>query len=330
MTTTDSPLHLALQSYGRTARCLSVEAMQNWPQVLIALAGPEIVADSAARAGLAEWVVRQLYTEISAISDPINRRIAEAIMASAKEFNGLYVTERAKYVRDNDQGFSDELFKRRRRRILAELASRLAKAYWIKDAPPIFLAGRYTDSAGEAVAAELGKALATLPITLLAGGSYVGVATCYAMSKSLQDSRTYASERTKLFVRTTSTRLGPVYEPFGDIRHLDSTPTHARYTMLRDARLALLFGGGNGTAEEAAIAAELDIPVIALATTGGTAREYWFRNAAGAQATLPPAQFNNYRDLNHPDHTIAIQSSIRLIAYHLNIRADVVEPTLRP
>ncbi|MFI9402221.1 hypothetical protein [Nocardia sp. NPDC052316] len=319
---TDSPLHLALQSYGVNARRLSAEAMLIRPDVLVELAGSRVHEDPAFRADLAEWVVAQLRTEIAAIKDPINRRIAEAILATVAEFEGKSVTQRCKYVREHDRGFSDELFKRRRRGILTELAARLDKAYQVKNAPPVFLGGRYTDqgAAAEAVATDLGKALATLPINLLAGGSHVGADVSYAMAESLRDNRTYSSDRTTLFVRTTSTRLGPVYRPLGDISHLDTTPTHARYIMLRRARLALLFGGGNGTAEEAAIARELGIPVIALATTGGTARRHWLAHAADAQITLPPAQLKLYHDLDHPDHTIAIRAAIQLIAHRLNLR----------
>ncbi|WP_146250996.1 hypothetical protein [Nocardia tenerifensis] len=320
--TTDSPLHIALQSYGVIARRLTPEALQNSPHVLVALAGEQAVDDPATRARLAEWLAGQLRTEIADIKDLTNRRIAEAILATTKDFEGKTVTQRCKFVRENDRGFTDELYKRRRRAVLSELAARVEKAYRFKDTPPLFFAGRYTDLGTEDIAVELGKALSALPITLLAGGSDAGVAVGYAMAKSLCDNGTYASERIKLFVRTASTRLGRVYEPLGDVSHLNTTPTNARYIMLRQARLVLLFGGGNGTAEEAAIGTELGLPIVPIATTGGTAHRCYLAHAAAAKATLPSAQWRHYRQLNHPEPAVAIHAAIQLITYHLGLEAQ--------
>ncbi|MGY2011941.1 hypothetical protein ACW9HC_33640 [Nocardia gipuzkoensis] len=326
-------LHDALQRFGRQADQLSVEAMLALPYVLTALTGDEAVDDSA-RYTLAEWVVTQLRHEIARIDNTMKRRIAEAVLATCPEFHGKTVTSRRAYVREHDRGFTDELFKRHRHAVVQGLAYRLARAYELKIAPRIAISGRYLDEEASApIAVRLGRELAQLPITLASGGSRVGAATAYAMANTLQNAGTYTPERINVFVRTESTRLADIYRPFGTVTHLETGRTEARYTMLGTAQLVILFGGGdfgdadgNGTAQEAAIADELGIPIIPLATTGGTARTYWRDHRPHAHRNLPEPLRKEYDNLNNPDYRIAIEAGIHLIQYKLGLTPRPTQP----
>jgi hypothetical protein len=327
-------LHDALQRFGRQADQLSVEEMLALPFVLTALAGDEAVDDPVVRYPLAEWAVAQLRHEIARIDNTVKRRIAEAVLAACPEFHGKTVTSRRAYVREHDRGFTDELFKRNRHAVVQGLACRLARAYELKIAPRIAISGRYVDEKTSApIAVQLGRELAQLPITLVSGGSRVGAATAYAMANTLQCAGTYTPERINVFVRTESTRLADIYRPFGTVTHLETGRTEARYTMLRTAQLVILFGGGdfgdadgNGTAQEAAIADELGIPIIPLATTGGTAHTYWRDHRPHAHRNFPEPLRKEYDNLNNPDYRIAIEAAIHLIQYKLGLTPRPTQP----
>ncbi|WP_157777422.1 hypothetical protein [Nocardia terpenica] len=322
---TNSALESALGSFGRRVRRLTPDTMLVADELLIALAGPEAIHQPTDRAHLAEWVVEQLHHLIAALSDDIDRRIAEAVLATRPEFYGKGIGQARAYLRSHHESYVDSAYKRRRSVVIAQLAASLDKAYQLKCAPRVFLSGRYTsEDTGRPIADALGAALATLPITLICGGSRVGAHTAYAMARALRADGTYSPDRTTLYVRTESTRIAPIYQPLGHVIHVDTCRTETRRTMLRNAQLCLVFGGGdfgdadgNGTAEETDLARERGIPIVPLATTGGVAQQLWLNHRADAHRHLPRPRVADYDDLDHRDPTLAITAALHLVTHHL-------------
>ncbi|WP_156959580.1 hypothetical protein [Nocardia sp. BMG51109] len=309
-----TPLHQALESYGRRARELSVEAMLAMDDVLVALVGKPQLELPGYRDLIAEWVVGQLHSQIAGIPDSAGRRLAQVLLASEPGLVGKNVTERLKYVREHDRGCSDHQFKTYRYRILAQLASGLARAYRARADTPIFLGGNYTDPRWNPVAGLLGRTLAQLPVSLLVMASRPALETGYAMAETLQAHTHYTPDRLTLFRRTTSRRPAPVQRNFGTLEFLDKTLDEARHEMIRRSRLVILFGGGAGTATEARIADEAEIPVVPLAFTGGTAQEYWLTREPGP--TFDPGAHHALADT---DHETAIRAALDLITHHLGL-----------
>lgn len=132
-----SPLHKALESFGCRAQCLSVARLEYYPEVLIELFGEDAVADPGSRHEAAVRVEAALVTIIAEIKNPADRRVAEAIFAAKPEFHELDVTHRIDYVDLNDKGFSRELFKTQRRRIIGDVASALERASHTQASPVI-------------------------------------------------------------------------------------------------------------------------------------------------------------------------------------------------
>jgi hypothetical protein len=316
---TESPLHAALQTYGRNAQGLSIETMLTTDDVLVALAGHARLAVPDYREHLAAWVVTQLRSLIAEIDDRVNRRIAQAVLASEPEFHGKNVTERLTHVRDHDRGFSDDQFKTRRRRVLSGLAIALDIAYRRKETPHIFIAGNYIDPSWSTVTAQLGRALARLPVSLLVMASRPALETGYAMAGMLRATNTYTAERLTVFRRTGSRRPAPIHQFLGNLTHLDATLSQARQQILHSAQLAILFGGGTGTAEEARMADEAGVPVVPLAFTGGTARQYWLAGRATNRYT-EKVDTRAYHRLDNPAPEIALPAAVHLITRHLNIQ----------
>lgn len=321
---TVTPLHRALERYGHKANRLAPDTILGADYLLEALAGPEATADPDEHIKLATWAYDQLECIVASFSDNIEHRIAETILASSREFYGVPVGKRRDYLRSHGEGYVASAFKRRRRSVLARIAAELEQAYRNKCAPFVFLAGRYVDEKLQREFAHaLGTALAPLPITLICGGSHVGAHTSQAMARELRANSTYAPGRTTMYVRTESTRLTALYQPLGSIIHLDTGRTQTRRIMLRTAQVCLVFAGGdfgdidgNGTAEEVSIARERGIPLIPIASSGGTAEEIWRQERPRFSGTALEEDFDN---LNNPDHAVVINAVIRLLMHHLGL-----------
>jgi hypothetical protein len=72
-------------------------------------------------------IERILRAAVEDIHDPVDRRVAEALLASEAEFFDKTVSERRAFVATHDVGFTDEQYKTRRARIVAELADVLTR-----------------------------------------------------------------------------------------------------------------------------------------------------------------------------------------------------------
>lgn len=121
-------LRAALEGYGRRARKLSVARLAEDAELLRLVRQLAVDIPAVTAHDLASAVEQALLEAIQSLSDPVDQRIAQAVLASEPEFWDKTVAQRRAYVATNDRGFSDDQFKTRRRRVLAELADHLCEA----------------------------------------------------------------------------------------------------------------------------------------------------------------------------------------------------------
>ncbi|MEE2032973.1 hypothetical protein [Rhodococcus chondri] len=120
-----TPLQSQLESFGRRGKKLSSGRLLRYREVLTLLGNPERLGDSAYAAELAERVVAELQDVIASIKSPIDRRIAQVVVAAAPEFHEKLVKERTAYVITHGQEFTEEQFKTRRGQVMADVAEAL-------------------------------------------------------------------------------------------------------------------------------------------------------------------------------------------------------------
>ncbi len=276
------------------------------------------LADANYREQLARRVVAILRLLIDGMTDPVNRRVAEAALAAKPEFYDKTVDQRRAYVREHDFGFTDDQFKTRRARVISDLSAGLADAFRAQPAATrrIFIGGNYTDPRWDRDAAELGAALAQLPVSLISGMALPGRRVGYAMADVLAANGIYSPNRIQLFSRANVNQPTDADRRVGSVAYFGSTQQEKRREMVRLATLTILFGGNSGTAEEAALADEYGVPVIPLAFTGGAARQYWLahrRSAGTMRLGGREVGVQPYEALDHGVHSLALQAAIQLI-----------------
>ncbi|WP_147403954.1 hypothetical protein [Nocardia panacis] len=87
--------------------------------------------------------------------------------------------------------------------------------------------------------------------------------------------------------------------------------------------MVVLFGGAEGTAEQAQIARHFEIPIVPLAFTGGTAKWYWTQTR-DLIARAKPQDIEIYDRLVAENQRVALAAAVRLIGRWLNIPAPRV------
>ncbi|MDL9980091.1 hypothetical protein [Microbacterium candidum] len=120
-----SPLQDAVEGFGRRGRRLTAARLEAVPDVLIALRGPRVLHDADARHSLALEVEQTLRGAILDMKDPVDRRIAQVVLASEPEFYDDTIEIRKQTVLSGDMAFSANQFAQRRPRIITELVSAL-------------------------------------------------------------------------------------------------------------------------------------------------------------------------------------------------------------
>lgn len=124
-----SPLYAALETFGRRGRRLNAARLEAVPDVLYALFDRDaLVADSERRRAHAAEVATALTHIVAGFVDPVDRRIAEVVLAARPEFYEKTVTARQEHVYEVDFGFTADQFKTRRARIVGDIAAELQRS----------------------------------------------------------------------------------------------------------------------------------------------------------------------------------------------------------
>ena len=119
-----------LRSMVSCARQLSVERLLaskvGW-RVLAAVGTDDQLADSRKCQGLAMQVDTELRSIIASIKNRVDRRIAQAVLATEEEFFDKTVGRRKEYLREHD-GIFEDVYKKNRPRVIGEMAVKLERA----------------------------------------------------------------------------------------------------------------------------------------------------------------------------------------------------------
>lgn len=121
-------------------------------------------------------------------------------------------------------------------------------------------------------AKDIGIRLAAADVSITTAGE-LGAAAGYALLKELGDN--YDPERVMLVRRFKDAPLDPPNLRYGSITFIGEDPATLRGRVFKQVRAILILGGGDGTEEEARTAFNLDMGVIPVARTGGTALHIW-------------------------------------------------------
>lgn len=177
-------------------------------------------------------------------------------------------------------------------------------AYPTRDLPPEL----------EGILLELGARMADTPIRLMSG-SQVGATVGYEMLRRLRERGEYDPDRFLLVRRTKDAPLEAPNERLGRLVFTGEDPSELRGHAFDEVRALLVIGGRAGTADEVQRARDLEMGVVPLAATGGTALEVW--DAIGADfgsyrlggRHVDPDEFEL---LAHSDWVTAVAAAVRL------------------
>lgn len=140
-----SPLYAALETFGRRGRRLNAARLEAVPDVLYALFDRDaLVADPDLRTEHAAEVATALMHIIEGFIDPVDRRIAEVVLAARPEFYEKTVTARQEHVYEVDFGFTADQFKTRRARIVGDIAAELERSVGTGAVPKLSTLGPQT------------------------------------------------------------------------------------------------------------------------------------------------------------------------------------------
>ena len=123
-------LYDALGAFGRVKGQwqLSVEQLEDEGSTILRAVGtPDQLADWYKRHDLAVWIEAALRSIVASIKDPVDCRIAQAVLKTEPEFFEMGVEERKQYLRERNH-ISDEKYKERRPVVIARVAAKLEEA----------------------------------------------------------------------------------------------------------------------------------------------------------------------------------------------------------
>jgi hypothetical protein len=121
-------LYVPIGEFGRRGKRLSVERLEREACTILNAVGTEDeLADWYKRRDLAVRVEALLRSIVASLKDPVDRRVAEAVLATKGEFVEKTV-ERRKQLLYEENGITEEQFKERRPHVVEQLAAALEGA----------------------------------------------------------------------------------------------------------------------------------------------------------------------------------------------------------
>lgn len=130
-------LYTPIEQFGRRCEALSVEELEREKDtILTAVAVDHELEDWYKRRELAKRVCDELRSIVASIENKIDRRIAQVVLATEREFCGLGVGQRLAFVATHDSTFTENQFADRRASVIENLAAALEEALAQRDALP--------------------------------------------------------------------------------------------------------------------------------------------------------------------------------------------------
>lgn len=172
------------------------------------------------------------------------------------------------------------------------------------------------DSTVERLSADLGDRLATehdIVLTSFANEA-TGLPASFAYANALQALDLYDPEAVRFYFRAQNKPGEALKQRTGTTVYTGLALDALRRDVLDDVRAVVVIGGGDRTAEELQVAADLGVPIVPLACSGGTAKAMW-ESSDVAQAVVD-ATLHDERDwtlLNDTNEKLALAACHRLI-----------------
>lgn len=187
--------------------------------------------------------------------------------------------------------------------------------------PRLFVSGSTADDTLDvrAFAGPCAHRLADYPELQVASlGGPAGTAVTFTLGEELFKRGHYNPDRLRLHFRRQPTAAPPLERRIGTAIYSSLGQNDLRREVMEECRAVLVLGGGPRTAEEVAIADELDLPVIPLAASGGAAAEAY---QSGAGRWVGP-HGGDWALLEDPDPLSAAGAVARLVAVAMNLRQN--------
>lgn len=149
-------------------------------------------------------------------------------------------------------------------------------------------------------------------------GGPAGTSVTFTLGEELFKRGRYNPDRLRLHFRRQPTAAPPLERRIGAAIYSSSGKNELRREVMEECRAILVVGGGDRTAEEVALAGELNLPVIPLAASGGAAANA-YRTGPGSWAA---AHSGNWALLEDADPYSAAGAAARLVAVAMQLRQD--------
>ena len=150
--------------------------------------------------------------------------------------------------------------------------------------PYVFIAGSYHRSRNnDSLCRILGFELSKYNIGVISAGGKPGLQVTYSLDKALSDSNQYEPTKLLTFYRRKLKQDYLKIKRVGNI-FIGKDVEEMRDAMLSKATVMIAIGGGNRTWEEIRAAEKLNIPVIPIGMSGGTAYAVWLEYQMSRQA----------------------------------------------
>lgn len=181
----------------------------------------------------------------------------------------------------------------------------------------VLVSGSYTtEPFNDQICEALGTLIAQEGFSILYGGSVPGQVLGSAFTAYANSRGVYDPDRLVAFYKAEPDPLPAWQRRMGTVRFESSTRSELRDLMVRDARVAIVIGGGTGTAEEVAKCEAAGVPVVPIGATGGTARTVWDRlnaDLANLRYGARAADRRAFRDLNADSVGLVSTATIELV-----------------
>ncbi len=191
--------------------------------------------------------------------------------------------------------------------------------------PRLFVSG--SGSGIGDVCDRLGRQLADLGVEVVSLAGDAGMGVSYSLGRAMRDQSQYDASRVTLLFRQKAERPPELAERTGTVVYSHLPAEQLRREAIDSSRALVVVGGGETTAREVAIAAELGVPVVPIGAAGGTGHVVWQKlSACLGDFTIGGARVNaeDFARLGDADAAVAVESAVRLLTQAMYLGSQTV------
>lgn len=180
--------------------------------------------------------------------------------------------------------------------------------------PRLFISGSTADDTLDVLkfAEPIGHLLANQPdLQVDSLGGPAGIGVTFTLGDQLHKRDSYDPDRLRLHFRRKASAAPPLERRIGTAIYSSLDQDDLRREVMDECRAVLLIGGGPRTNQEALLAAELDLPLIPIAASGGAAADV---HASGPGSwVMTDDHKRDWGLLNDDDPFTVASAAVRLI-----------------